>query len=155
MDSNSSSHVWVNNVHNASENPTVGRLGRVPLKTFLTTTSSLLVSSKGFRPVTTYGWKFTSRDGSSEVARTSRTVIPSAYMSVLFDGSFLRACLTNPYFPGSRISGAIHRIVPPALWPLGPSMEFVSAIAASPKSAKQARHSELTRMFAWISPPAT
>lgn len=55
VDSYSSNHVWVNGIHNASENPAVGRSGRTPLKTFFTTTSSLLVFSKGFWPVMTYG----------------------------------------------------------------------------------------------------
>ena len=86
---------------------------------------------------------------SNEFVRASKIVIPRAYTSVLFDGNFLRARLMYPYFSGSRISGAIHRVVPPALWLLGPSTELVSSlISVSPKSARQARHSELTRMFA-------
>ena len=84
--------------------------------------------------------------------RTSRVVIPRAYMSVLFDGNFLRARLVYPYLSGSRISGAIHRIVPLSSWLLGPSSEVESSmIAASPKSAKQARRSELMRTLACIS----
>jgi hypothetical protein len=73
-------------------------------------------------------------------------------MSVLFDGNLLRARLVYPYLSGSRISGAIHRVVPPALWVLGPSPEVVSSIiAASPKSAKQAWRSELMRILAYTS----
>ena len=148
--SNSSSHVWVNNVHNASENPTAGLSGRSPSKTLFTTASSLLVFSKGFRPVITYEGEVTLCSRGGEAIRASRIVIPRAYTSVLFDGSFLRARLTYPYRSGSMISGAIHRIVPPALWLLDPSRELASAIAASPKSAKQARHSELMRTLAWM-----
>jgi hypothetical protein len=96
---------------------------------------------------------FMLRDGSSRsdgFVRASRIVIPRAYISVPFDGNFLRARLTYPYFSGFRISGAIHRVVPPALLP-GPSRELVSSvIAASPKSAKQARQSELMRIFAFV-----
>ena len=151
-DSNSSTQVWINNIHNASENPTVGRSGRFPLKTFCMTAASGLACSKGLRPVTTYRGKVTLRyrtSRSGELIRASRIVIPRAYMSVLFDGSFLRARLTYPYLSGSRISGAIHRIVPPVLWPLAPSTELASSmIAASPKSARQARHSEFIRMLA-------
>ena len=74
-------------------------------------------------------------------------------MSVHFDGNFLRAFLIYPYLSGSRISGAIQRIVPPALWVGGPSIELASStIAASPKSAKQARHLELIRILACRSP---
>jgi len=55
----------------------------------------------------------------------------------------------SPYISWSIISGATHRVVPPALWLLGPSARVVlSTIVASPKSAKQARHSELMRIFA-------
>ena len=117
-DSGTSAHDRVNNAHNASENPTGGRSGRSPLNTFLTTRSSPWVCSKGFLPVTTCKRKYkfyNRRNRRSEAKRTSRIVIPSAYMSVLFDGNFLRACPTYPYLSGSRISGAIHRIVPPAL----------------------------------------
>lgn len=156
-DSNSSSHVWVNRIHSASENHTVGRSGRVPLSTFCMTAASGLVCSKGLRPVTTYKRKATLRERSSrngEPIHTSRIVIPRAYMSVLFDGNFLRARLTYPNLSGSRISGAIHRVVPPALWPLAPSPELASSmIAASPKSAKQARRSELIRILACSSVP--
>ena len=78
---------------------------------------------------------------SSEIARASRIVIPRAYISVLFDGNFLRARLIYPYLSGSRISGAIQRIVPATLSTLGPSTELASSlIATRPKSAKQARH---------------
>ena len=52
-DSNSSSHICINSVHNTSENPTVGRSGRVPLRTFCMTAASGLVCSNGLRPVTT------------------------------------------------------------------------------------------------------
>jgi len=116
------------------------------------TAASGFVCSKGLRPVTTYRGKLmlcerNRRSGGP--VRASRMVIPRAYMSVLFDGSFFRARLTYPYISGSRISGAIHRIVPPALWLLGPSMELASSmIAANPKSARQARHSEFIRMLA-------
>ena len=88
--------------------------------------------------------------------RTSRIVIPRAYMSVLFDGNLLQVHLVYPYLSGSRTSGAIHRIVPPALWLLGLSTELVSPIiAVSLKSAKQARCSELTRMLACTSHQST
>jgi len=89
--------------------------------------------------------------------RTSRIVIPRAYISVLFDGNLFRDRLVYPNLSGSRISGAIHRVVPPVLWPLGPSPELASSIiAANPKSARQARRSELMRMLACISMlPAT
>lgn len=154
-DSNSSSHVWISNIHNTSENPTVGRSGRFPLRTFCMTAASRLVFPKGLRPVTTYKGKARLRDRSSrsgELMRTSRMVIPSAYMSVLFDGNFLRARLTYPYLSGSIISGAIHRIVPSASRLLGSSTKFASPIiAVSPKSAKQARHSELIRMLVCVS----
>ena len=81
--------------------------------------------------------------------RTSRMVIPRAYMSMHFDGNFLQAFLIYPYLSGSRISGAIQRIVPPALWVGGPSMELASStIAECPKSTKQARYLELIRMLA-------
>jgi len=117
-DSNSSSQVSINSAHNPSENPTIGLSGRVPLRTFCMTAASGLACSKGLRPVTTYRGKVLLRDRSSssgEPIRASRIVIPRAYISVLFDGNFLRARLTYPYLSGSRISGAIHRIVPPAL----------------------------------------
>lgn len=52
-DSNSSFHVWTNNAHSASENPTAGRSGRVPLKIFCMTATSGLIYSKGLRPVIT------------------------------------------------------------------------------------------------------
>ena len=150
----SSSHVRANNAHNASENPTVGRSGRFPLTTFEMTAASGLVCSKGLRPVITCRSNlcYCNRNNRGNgVVRASRIVIPRAYISVLFDGNFLRARLTYPYFSGSNISGAIHRVVPPALWLLGPSIELTSSmIAASPKSAKQARHSELMRMFACV-----
>ena len=55
VDSNSSCHIWVNNVHNSSENPTAGRSGRVPFTTFEMTAASGLVCSKGLRPVITWG----------------------------------------------------------------------------------------------------
>jgi len=116
------------------------------------TAASGFVCSKGLRPVTTYRGKLMlceRKRRNSVPIRASRMVIPRAYMSVFFDGSFFRARLTYPYLSGSRISGAIHRIVPPALWLLGPSTELASSmIAASPKSAKQARHSEFIRMLA-------
>ena len=151
--SNSSSQVLASNAHNGSENPSEGRSGRRPHRTFCITAASGSAYSNGRRPVTIYRGKVRSSDRCrSELIRTSRIVMPRAYMSVLFDGNFLRALLVYPYFSGSRISGAIHRIVPPALWLLGPSTEVVSSmIAASPKSAKQARHSELMRMLACIS----
>ena len=70
-------------------------------------------------------------------------------MSVHFDGSFLRAFLTYPYLSGSRISGAIQRIVPPALWVGGPSIELASStIAECPKSVKHAWGLELIRILA-------
>ena len=50
----SSSHISFNNAHNGSENPTVGRSGRVPLRTFRITATSRSVCSKGWQPVTTY-----------------------------------------------------------------------------------------------------
>ena len=155
--SNSSSHVLANNVHNASENPTEGRSGRIPPKTFWMTAASGLVRSNGLRRVTTCKVKSRSREKvagamSPYAVRTSRIVIPSAYISVLFEGSFLRARLTYPYFSGSNISGAIHRIVPPVLLLLAPSIESVSSmITVFPKSARQARRSELMRISAWIS----
>ena len=118
VDSCSSSHVLVNNTHNGSENPTVGRSGRFPLKTSRMTAGSGLVCSKGRRPVTTCRGTIRLYDRESrsgELVHTSRIVIPRAYISVLFDGSFFRDFLVYPYASGSRTSGAIHRIVPPAL----------------------------------------
>ena len=90
-DSNSSCHIWINNVHNTSENPTVGRSGRVPSRTSCTTSISRTVFLKGSRPVTTYRGKMRSHDSgrSGEPIRASRIVIPKAYISVLFDGNFL------------------------------------------------------------------
>ena len=155
-DSNSSTQVWINNVHNASENPNVGRSGRFPLRIFCITAASELACSKGLRPVTTCRGEVMSRDRSSrsgEPRLASRIVIPKAYMSVLFDGSFLRTRLTYPDLSGSRMSGAIHRIVPPVLWPLAPSTELSSMIATSPKSARQAWNSEFIRMLACRSSP--
>jgi len=96
-DSNSSTHIWSNNTHSGSVNPTVGLSGRCPLRTFWITAASGLVCSKGRRPETTYGEKVRLHDESSRNGGsicTSRTVIPKAYMSVLFDGNFLRARLT-------------------------------------------------------------
>lgn len=61
-DSNSSSQVWVNSVHRASENPTVGRSGLIPSRTFRMTAASGLACSKGLRPVTTYRGKEALRD---------------------------------------------------------------------------------------------
>ena len=149
-DSCSSSHVLANNAHNGSENPTAGRSGRLPLRTFCMTAASGLVYSKGRRPVTTYMGRVSFlRSRSGGPAPTSRMVIPRAYVSVLFDGNFVLHRLVYPYLSGSRISGAIHRVVPPARWLLGPSTKDVSSmIAASPKSAKQAQRSELMRIFA-------
>lgn len=63
-DSNSSNHVWVNNVHNASENPSAGLSGRTPYRTFSATAVSSVVLSKGFRPVITYGGKLRFYGGS-------------------------------------------------------------------------------------------
>ena len=118
------------------------------------TAASGLVCSKGRRPVTTYRGRVRLRDrrsGSGEFIRASRIVIPRAYVSVLFDGNFFRDFLVYPYVSGSRTSGAIHRIVPPALWLLLPSTEVTSSmIAASPKSARHARHSELMRILACV-----
>ena len=54
VDSNSSDHIWVNNVHNPFENPTAGRSGRTPPTTFVMTAASELACSKGLRPVITY-----------------------------------------------------------------------------------------------------
>lgn len=151
-DSNTSSHVRISSSHNASENPAVGLSGRIPLKTFCMTAVSRLMCSKGIWPVATCRGKLTLGDRNKrgcEPIRSSRTVIPRAYMSVPFDGSFPSAFLTYPYLSGSRISGAIQRIVPPAFCAGGPSTEFASStIAARPKSARQARRSELIRIFA-------
>jgi len=55
--SNSSAHVWSNNAHNESENPSVGRSGRSPPRTFRMIAAAGLVCSKGRRPETTYGGK--------------------------------------------------------------------------------------------------
>ena len=52
-DSSCSRHDWINSAHNASENPIVGRSGRIPFKTFCMTAASGLVYSKGLRPVIT------------------------------------------------------------------------------------------------------
>ena len=153
-DSYSSSHVSFNNAHNESENPAVGRSGRFPLRSFCMTAASGLTCSKGRRPVTTYRGSEVLQQGTegNGLIRTSRMVIPRAYVSMLFEGNFFRNHLLYPYLSGSRISGAIHRIVPPTLWLLSPSTEIVSTmIAVSPKSAKQARHSELMRTLACVS----
>ena len=149
-DSRCSSHVLFNNAHNGSENPTVGRSGRFPVRTFRITAASSSTCSKGRRPVTTYR-ESERRRGDGKLMYTSRVVIPRAYISVLFDGNLLRDRSVYPNLYGSRISGAIHRVVPPVLWPLGISPELASSmIAVSPKSAKQAWHSELTRMLACV-----
>ena len=119
------------------------------------TAASRSTYSKGRRPVTTYRGKARfcgGRGRSCELIHTSRMVIPRAYMSVLFDGNFPLDRLIYPYLSGSRISGAIHRSVPPALRVLGPSTGLVSSkILVSPKSARQARDSELMRTLACIS----
>ena len=116
-DSRSSSHVWANRSHSGSENPTVGRKGRFPVRTFCITAASRSTCSKGRRPVATYRGKMrlSDRRRSGELMPTSRMVIPRAYISVLFDGNLLRDRLVYPNLSGSRISGAIHRVVPPVL----------------------------------------
>ena len=113
--SRTSSHVWTNITHNGSENPTVGREGRFPVRTLYLTASSRPTCSKGRRPVATYRGKMRlpDRRRSGELMPTSRMVIPRAYISVLFDGNILRDRLVYPNLSGSRISGAIHRVVPP------------------------------------------
>ena len=83
-----------------------------------------------------------------ECALTSMIVIPIAYISVSLEGSCFISLLVNPNMSGNNNSGAIHRVVPFKL----PSATVVllvvsSIIAASPKSAKRARHSESTRML--------
>ena len=77
---------------------------------------------------------------------TSRIVIPIAYISVSLEGSCFASFPVNPNLSGKNNSGAIHRVVPFIL----PSRTVVllvvsSTIAASPKSAKRARHSESIR----------
>ena len=86
--------------------------------------------------------------------RTSRIVIPRAYISVLFDGNSSRDHFVSPYLAGSRISGAIHRTASLVRRLLDHSTGVVSStIAASPKSSKRARHSESIRMLTCISTP--
>ena len=79
-------------------------------------------------------------------ALTSKIVIPIAYISVSLEGSCFASLPVNPNLSGKNNSGAIHRVVPFIL----PSRTVVllvvsSTIAASPKSAKRARHSESIR----------
>ena len=105
-DSNSSNHIWAINIHNASENPAIGRSGRIPSKTFGMIAASRLIYSKGLWPVITCGGnvRHVEEATGNRFARASRIVIPKAYISVLLDGNFFRACLIYPYFSGSRIS---------------------------------------------------
>jgi len=81
-------------------------------------------------------------------ALTSKIVIPIAYISVSLEGSCFTSSPVNPNFSRSNNSGAIHRVVPF----IRPSttvglLVISSTIAASPKSAKRARHSESIRML--------
>jgi len=66
-DSNSSSHVCISNAHSASENPTMGRSGRIPRRTLWMTATSGLVCSKGLRPVTTYRGRLMLCEGNRRV----------------------------------------------------------------------------------------
>ena len=50
LDSNFSSHIWVNNVHNASETLAEGRSGRIPFMTFEATAVSPFATKTLERP---------------------------------------------------------------------------------------------------------
>ena len=86
----------------------------------------------------------------NQKALTSRIVMPSAYVSVLLEGSRFLCLVVKPNFSGYISSGAIHRIV--SLIPRSPAVLPVVnllVVMASPKSAKRARQLESIKMLVY------